>query len=54
MVPRMISVKTMDLVRTKPSTVLYQTLYYELLAVQRVKGLASETVNDWCACYVGL
>ena len=41
---RMSSVKTTDLVQTKPSAVLYQTLSHKLLAVQRIYGLASETM----------
>ena len=50
----MSSVKTMDLVQTKPSTELYQTLSHELLVVQRVKGLASEaSLGGLFACHGG-
>ena len=43
MVLHISSVRTMDLVQTKPGTALYQTLSHEVFVVQRVKGLASET-----------
>ena len=40
---RMSSIKTTDLVQTKPSAELYQTLTHEMLVVQRVRGLPSKT-----------
>ena len=47
MVLCMLSVKMTDLMQTKPNAELYQTLSHELLAVQREKGLASETIENF-------
>ena len=45
MVLHMSSIKTKDLVQTKPSIVLYQTLSHKVLVVQRVKGFVSKLIK---------